>query len=237
MTQKVGELLLNWKTPSTPTNLKLRGQHVFIEEISDKDHSEQLYESYSADKNGEIWDYMAVGPFSNLVEFREWVKSIQGKKDPHFFIIGEVKSQNALGILSYMRIKPMEGCIEIGNISFSPKLQNTVAGTEAMYLAMNWAFENGYRRYEWKCNSLNKKSRKTAQRLGFSFEGLFRQATIVKGRNRDTAWFSVIDTEWKELKKYYEIYLNKNNFCTNGIQKVSLSTLTKAILKQKDPSV
>ena len=202
MTQKVGELLLNWKTPSTPTNLKLRGQHVFIEEISDKDHSEQLYESYSADKNGEIWDYMAVGPFSNLVEFREWVKSIQGKKDPHFFIIGEVKSQNALGILSYMRIKPMEGCIEIGNISFSPKLQNTVAGTEAMYLAMNWAFENGYRRYEWKCNSLNKKSRKTAQRLGFSFEGLFRQATIVKGRNMDTAWFSVFDTECKELKKY-----------------------------------
>ena len=217
MTREVGELLLNWKTASNPTNLKLSGEHVFIDEISDKDHSEQLYESYKADKNGEIWDYMAVGPFANLTEFKEWVKSIQGKKDPYFFIIGDVKSQNAVGILSYMRIKPMEGCIEIGT--------------------MNWAFENGYRRYEWKCNSLNKNSRKAAQRLGFSFEGLFRQATIVKGRNRDTAWFSVIDTEWKELKECYKTYLNKKNFCTNGIQKVSLSSLTKPILKQKDPSL
>ena len=136
-----------------------------------------------------------------------------------------------------MRIKPQDRCIEVGNISYSPSLQNSIHATEAMYLMMDWAFSNGYRRYEWKCNSLNKKSRKAAQRLGFNFEGIFLQHMIVKGRNRDTAWFSIIDKNWSELKKCFEIYFNDNNFDINNNQKISLSSLTKKLITKVDPSL
>ena len=126
--------------------------------------------------------------------------------------IVEKESARPLGIASYLRIHPAEGSIEVGHIHFSTLLQRTTSATESMFLMMQWAFEAGYRRYEWKCNALNQASRKAAQRLGFSFEGIFRQMMIVKGRNRDTAWFAAIDSEWPALKTAFKHYLDEKNF-------------------------
>ena len=154
--------------------------------------------------------------------------------DPVFFAIIRKIDNKAAGVASYLRVKPNNGSIEVGHINFSPLLQSSTEGTEAMYLMMKWAFENGYRRYEWKCNALNVKSRNAAQRLGFSFEGVFRQMMMSKGRNRDTAWFAIIDKEWENFKKCYETYFSKDNFSKVGVQLVSLSSLTKPLLYKLD---
>ena len=134
---------------------------------------------------------------------------------------------------SYLRIDPNSGSIEVGGINFSPLLQRKPAATEAMYLMMKHAFELGYRRYEWKCNALNAPSRKAAQRLGFSYEGIFRQALVVKGRNRDTAWYAAIDSEWPALDAAFSQWLSVDNFDALGIQKTKLSALTSPILTQR----
>jgi RimJ/RimL family protein N-acetyltransferase len=237
MERKIGELLVNWNSPPTPKNLNLNGLHVSLNPISLEKHAIQLYNQYKQDKDGIIWDYMGVGPFQNFRQFEEWVKSIENKHDPYFVTITKNEDNIPYGLASYMRIKPQDSCIEVGNISYSPSLQNTTHATEAMYLMMNWAFDNGYRRYEWKCNSLNKKSRRAAQRLGFNFEGVFHQHMIVKGRNRDTAWFSITDNNWPKLKKCFDKYLDAQNFNLNKVQKISLSSLTKKLIANKDPSL
>ena len=158
----------------------------------------------------------------------------QGLEDPVFLAIVEKLSGRPLGIASYLRIHPAEGSIEVGHIHFSPLLQRTTSATESMFLMMQWAFEAGYRRYEWKCNALNQASRRAAQRLGFSFEGIFRQMMIVKGRNRDTAWFAAIDSEWPALKTAFERYLDDKNFDEEGRPVTSLSSLTAPLLPKKD---
>jgi RimJ/RimL family protein N-acetyltransferase len=137
-------------------------------------------------------------------------------------------------VASFLRINPNDGSIEVGHINYSPLLQRTKEGTEAMFLMMKWAFESGYRRYEWKCNALNLASRKAAQRLGLSYEGVFRQMSISKGRNRNTAWFAAIDNEWLALKRCFETYLSADNFDENKQPIISLSALTKPILYKKD---
>ena len=146
-------------------------------------------------------------------------------------------SGDAIGVASYLRINPKEGSIEVGHINFSPRLQQSIGATETMFLMMQWAFENGYRRYEWKCNALNLKSRAAAQRLGFSYEGIFRQATIAKGRNRDTAWFGIIDKEWPDLKQAFQTWLVADNFDSNGQQKQRLSQLTAPVRVKSDPDL
>ena len=138
---------------------------------------------------------------------------------------------------SYLRIAPEAGSIEVGNICFGPALQRTKAATEAMYLMMKWAFDAGYRRYEWKCNALNMPSRRAAQRLGFSYEGIFRQALVVKGRNRDTAWFAIIDKEWPALREAYAAWLAPANFTVAGKQRESLADLTRLVRAASDPLV
>ena len=158
----------------------------------------------------------------------------QDLEDPVFLAIVEKESGRPLGIASYLRIHPAEGSIEVGHIHFSPLLQRTTSATESMFLMMQWAFEAGYRRYEWKCNSLNQASRRAAQRLGFSFEGIFRQMMIIKGRNRDTAWFAAIDSEWPALKTAFERYLDEKNFDKEGRPVTSLSSLTASLLHKKD---
>jgi RimJ/RimL family protein N-acetyltransferase len=153
--------------------------------------------------------------------------------DPLFFAIVDKALKRAVGVASYLRIDPRHGSIEVGHLMFSPLLQGKPAATEAMFLMMERAFEMGYRRYEWKCNALNEPSRRAAQRLGLSYEGLFRQAAVVKGRNRDTAWYAAIDQEWPALKAAFQKWLEPSNFDEGGRQRVALSTLTAPLLKQR----
>jgi len=148
------------------------------------------------------------------------------RNDPQFHTIVDLSTQRAAGVASYLRIDPAAGSIEVGHINYSPRLQRTVASTEAMYLMMRRAFELGYRRYEWKCNALNAPSRAAAQRLGFSYEGVFRQATVVKGRNRDTAWYAMIDREWPAIDRAFQRWLDPSNFDEVGRQRTSLGDLT-----------
>jgi RimJ/RimL family protein N-acetyltransferase len=176
-----------------------------------------------APQQAHLWTYMFDGPFGDRTAFAEAMKKRQASNDPLFFAFEETKSNRAVGIASYMRIEPSHRVIEVGGIVFSPALQRRPGATEAMYLMVRHVFEDlGYRRYEWKCDALNAPSRRAALRLGFTFEGIFRQHMIVKGRNRDTAWFSMLDTEWPARKAAFEAWLAPDNFEANGMQKQSL---------------
>ena len=172
--------------------------------------------------------YLLHGPFDTLDKYYEWTEQICCSSDPLFYAIIDRATNKALGIASYLRIDPKIGSIEVGHISYSPLLQRTPIATEAMFLMMKHAFTLGYRRYEWKCDALNAPSRSAAQRLGFSFEGIFRQATIVKGCNRDTAWFSVIDEEWPTLRDVYQRWLDPSNFDEAGKQRLRLSEIPRS---------
>ncbi len=237
VTRELSEDLAGWREPTTPADLCLTGNHVVLAPMTLAAHAKPLFEAFRTDREGRIWDYLPYGPFDTLDTFEGWVKNFQGAKDPYFFAIERLDKKRVCGVASFLRISPKDGSIEVGHINFSPLLQKTVAATEAMYLMMKWAFEAGYRRYEWKCNALNAGSRRAAQRLGLSYEGVFRQATIVKGRNRDTAWFAAIDKEWPALSKAFETYLSPDNFDADGRQKASLSSLTEPLLHMKDPMV
>ncbi|WP_321391421.1 GNAT family protein [Emcibacter sp.] len=233
--RKLGEPVENWSPPPAPSsNLKLEGEYVSLQPLSAEIHAEQLFQANSLDREGGIWDYLAYGPFASLDDYLKWVKSMEGKSDPFCLAIQRKDSGEFCGVASFMRITPRAGSLEVGHLCFSPKLQKTVAATEAMFLMMKWAFEAGYRRYEWKCNSLNLASRRAAQRLGFSYEGIFRQALVSKGRNRDTAWFAVIDKEWPELENAFQAYLAPENFDQDGRQICSLALLTRKLLYKTD---
>ena len=214
---------VNFKKAKTPLRKKLMGEYVILEPINLTKHVTQLYKNFSADKKNIIWNYLPYGPFKNIKDFKTWIAKNCLTKDPFFYAIYSKRHKQYCGMASYLRITPDHGSIEVGHINYSPLLQNTVEGTETMYVMMKNAFEQlGNRRYEWKCNNLNSDSKKAALRLGFTYEGVFRQMNVFKGRNRDTAWFSVLDSEWKKLKKRYLKYLNSNNFDDNFIQKQKL---------------
>ena len=176
-----------------------------------------------------MWLYMPYGPFATAEAYRAWVEDVAGRPDPFFYAIVD-KVRGPLGVASYLRIDPPAGSIEVGHIALSPALQRTAAATEAMFLMMAWAFRAGYRRYEWKCNALNRASRDAALRLGLSYEGVFRQAAVVKGRNRDTAWYAAIDAEWPALEAAFERWLDPANFDAEGRQRSSLGLLTRPVL-------
>jgi len=204
---------VNFKKAKTPSKKKLTGQYVILEPLNILKHSNDLFKNFSKDKKNIIWKYLPYGPFKNLRLFRKWMGSYCLNTDPFFYVIYSKKFKQYCGMVSYLRITPEHGSIEVGHINFSPLLQNTLEGTEAMYLMMSNAFDKlGNRRYEWKCNNLNKKSKKAAIRLGFQFEGVFKQMYVVKGRNRDTAWFAIIDKDWQKIKQKFKEYLKKNNF-------------------------
>jgi len=224
----------DFKQPPHPNDIKLNGSLVKLEPINIDMHAKDLYEAYSLDVDGEIWKYLPYGPFGNFEDFSCWLSEEIAKDEATFFSMIRLNDEKAVGIAAYLRINQTDGSIEVGHLNYSPLLQKTTMATEAMFLMMEWVFENGYRRYEWKCNALNIKSRKAAQRLGFSFEGIFRQSNIVKGRNRNTAWFSVIDSEWTLLKKQFEMYLLDNNFDSENKQIQSLSGLTQPLLYKID---
>ena len=224
----------HFKAPPHPKGIELIGRRVRLEPVNVEKHAIELFQANALDTKGENWEYLPYGPFRTLDSYKVWLSETAQKEDPTFFVIVRLSDEKAVGVASFLRINQIDGSIEVGHINFSPLLQKTREGSEAMYLMMKWAFEVGYRRYEWKCNALNTKSRYTAQRLGLSYEGVFRQMSINKGRNRNTAWFAAIDKEWNFLNKCFIEYLANENFDTNQKQKVSLSELTKPILYKLD---
>ena len=212
----------------------MQGRYVRLEPLKAR-HCDDLFAAFAADAKSQIWDYLPYGPFATAADLADWMHAACTKSDPYFFAIVDQGTYRAIGVASYLRINPHGGSIEVGHINFAPILQSTIGATEAMYLMMHWAFMAGYRRYEWKCNALNLKSRRAAQRLGLSYEGVFRQATISKGRNRDTAWFAAIDAEWPSLQIAFENWLQRDNFDAAGQQKLSLSAMTEPVLVLRDP--
>tara|TARA_B110000438_G_C15656372_1_gene581851 strand:- start:111 stop:782 length:672 start_codon:yes stop_codon:yes gene_type:complete len=210
---------VHFKKAKLPSKKKLIGKYCFLEPINVKKHSKDLYNNFLKDKKNIIWTYLPYGPFKTYKNFKKWLKYFCLNKDPFFYAIYSMKRKQYCGMASYLRITPEHGLIEVGHINYSPILQNTTEGTETMYLMMRNAFEVlGNRRYEWKCNNLNIPSKKAAKRLGFKFEGMFRQMQITKGRNRDNAWYSIIDKEWNKLKKGYLKFLKPSNFDKNHKQ-------------------
>ena len=214
----------------------MTGRYCRVEPLDPERHAAQLHEANMRDASGRAWTYLAVGPFDTFTAYRQWIATVCLGDDPLFHAIIDAATRKPVGVASYMRIDCPNGVIEVGHLAYSPLLQRKPAATEAMYLMMKRVFELGYRRYEWKCNSLNAPSRAAAQRLGFSYEGVFRQAAVHKGRNRDTAWFSIIDSEWPSLRAAFERWLAPANFDQDGRQRVSLSSLTAPLLKARDPA-
>ena len=215
----IGFPLTEWKTALIPPETPMVGLWCRVEPIDPNRHAGSLFESFSKDSGNRIWTYLPYGPFETIGELTEWIRKTCLSSDPLFHVIIDTISNEALGVASYLRITPNVGVIEVGHINYGPRLQKSRAGTEAMYLMMKRVFEDlGYRRYEWKCDALNAASRSAAERLGMTFEGVFRQATIYKNRNRDTAWFSLLDVEWPQMKKAFELWLHPNNFSYDGSQ-------------------
>ena len=223
--QPLGDLLADWKAARHPSGQILAGRFSRLEPLSAERHSASLYAANALDVDGHQWTYLPYGPFASLDGYRAWIEVHCRGRDPLFYAIIERASNDAVGVASYLRITPAGGSIEVGHLNFSPRLQRTPAATEALYLLMKHAFELGYRRCEWKCDALNAPSRAAALRLGLSFEGIFRQATVVKGRNRDTAWYAAIDREWPSLEAAFARWLDAANFDDAGHQRASLSAL------------
>ena len=209
-----------------PARVILRGRLVELTPLDPSIHADALYEGTCGPGRDDLWLYLAYGPFADRAGFEASLKTMAASDDPLFFSIIDNRSRKALGWASYMRVEPFHRVIEVGHIVFSPGLQRTAGATEALYLMSRHVFEElGYRRFEWKCNALNAPSRRAALRLGFTFEGIFRQHMIVKARSRDTAWFSMLDSEWPARKQAFERWLLPSNFDETGRQKTSLSAL------------
>jgi len=218
----VGFEVTNWNRLPRPQKADLSGRFCRLEPLDIERHARQLFEEFSKDREHRIWVYMPYGPFDDFSSFNEWLQSYCLSDDPQYYTVINLASGRAEGVATYLRINPDHGCIEVGHINFSPALQSTSAATEAMYLMMRHVFELGYRRYEWKCNALNEKSCRAATRLGFQYEGTFRQMMVVKGRNRNTAWYSIIDHEWPSIRKAFAAWLHPDNFSESGRQHTSL---------------
>ncbi len=217
--QIIGKEVKNWQGAKKPPSLIIQGKYCILEPLNIKKHSVELF---NQDYQDESWTYLSAGPFNNLNEFQNHLQELIARDDALPYAILDINHQ-AIGIAAYLRIDHKQGTIEVGHLHFSKLLQRTRGSTEAMYLMMRQIFEElGYRRYEWKCNSLNQSSIEAAKRLGFTFEGIFRQSNVVKGRNRDTAWFSIIDSQWPEIKLRLLKWLDPNNFDQNGNQILSL---------------
>lgn len=210
-----------------PERVTLKGRSITLAPLDPDKHAEALYQGSNGDSARQsVWIYLFDGPYRSLHEFRASMDAKARSADPLFFAVIDNASGRAVGYQTFLRIDPPNRVIEVGNIMYTPAIQRTAGATEAQYLFAKYVFDElGYRRYEWKCNALNAPSRRAAERFGFTFEGIFRQHMIVKGRNRDTAWFAMLDGEWPARKAAYERWLEPANFDSEGRQKLKLSDL------------
>jgi len=226
--QPIGPEVPGWMPRPRPPRAVMQGRYCRVEPLDPARHAPELNAANSLDSEGRMWTYLFSGPFASFDDYRAWLEAKQGSEDPLFFAFVDAASGRAVGLGSYLRIDPSNGTVEVGHLQFSPLMQRTAVATEAMYLMMKTAFGLGYRRYEWKCDALNAGSRRAAERLGFRFEGIFRQAIVYKGRSRDTAWYSVMDKEWPALEAAFRAWLDPANFDAGGRQRRSLVELRTA---------
>lgn len=231
LSQPIGFSLESWQPCRHPKGMGMKGRLCRLEPLGRYGHSEDLFNAYALDIDNRNWTYLPYGPFPTLTEFQSWIGDYCLGNDPCYYAVIDQQTGKAAGLASYLRIKPATGVIEVGHIHFSPLIQGRAISTEAMYLMMKLVFDDlGYRRYEWKCDALNSPSRAAAKRLGFEFEGIFRQATIYKRRNRDTAWYSVLDRDWPVIKQTFEKWLSRDNFDLETRQISSLSEMMQIAL-------
>jgi RimJ/RimL family protein N-acetyltransferase len=224
--QPIGLPVPDWKGAQLPGREPLVGRYCRIERVDVARHAEDLYEAYSEATDGSDWTYLAVGPFQSLEAYREHLTKAAALADPMHHAVIDLATGKAIGTLALMRIDAANGVIEVGHVTFSRRLKRTRVATDAMALLMKYVFEDlGYRRFEWKCDSLNAPSRAAALRFGFKFEGIFRQAIVIHGRNRDTAWFSVIDSEYPAVRNGFTQWLDERNFDAQGNQRERLADL------------
>lgn len=231
---ELGEPLPDWTAPPWPGPMRLEGIWARLDPLA-PGHAPALFAANRASEA--IWDYLPYGPFADEAAYAAWVTSVAGKPDPLFFAVLDRETGRAGGVMSFLRITPDAGSIEVGHICLAPQLQRTRAASEAIFLLADWAFREGYRRFEWKCDALNRPSRRAAERFGFSFEGVFRQATVVKGRNRDTAWFAMTDGDWRRLRPAWQAWLDPASFDAEGRQRRRLGDLTGPCRVASDPSL
>lgn len=218
--QPIGLPVPDWAGARPPVREAIEGRHCRLEPLDAVRHAEPLFRAYAADPKGINWTWLPYGPFPTLDAYRAWLLEKEASSEELFFAIVDPASGHPVGVAAWLRIAPMAGSIEIGHLSYSPALQRTIASTEAMFLMMRRVFDDwGYRRYEWKCDRYNAPSRATAQRLGFRYEGLFRNCLVVKGRNRDTAWLSILGEEWPAIRTAFEAWLEPANFDAAGRQR------------------
>jgi RimJ/RimL family protein N-acetyltransferase len=221
------ESLIDWKPVSLPRPVTLRGRTVTLEPLNAERHAAALWRA--AHGHDDLWTWLPDGPFASEADLRSAIEAKAGATSAIFLALVPVKTGQAAGYASYMRMEPAQGVIEVGNILLTPALQHTAAATESMYLMAGHIFDHlGYRRYEWKCNAKNQPSRRAAVRLGFTFEGIFRQHMVVKGWNRDTAWYSMLDSEWPTRRKAFEDWLLPANFDADGRQRKGLVQIRDA---------
>lgn len=234
--QPIGSPLPNWQPPPPPPRNPIEGRFCRVEPLSIDLHAADLHEAHQEDRDGQSWTYLGYGPFDTLDLYKDWISNTCLSDDPLFFVIIDLSDDRAIGVTSLLGIDTAHGDIEVGHLHYAPRLQRTPVATEAMYLLMKLAFKLGYRRYCWKCDSLNAASRKAALRLGLSYEGIFRNVRVYQDRNRDTAWFAAIDTEWPALQKAFTQWLDPGNFGADCTQKTRLSDLAQLIRSEPDLS-
>lgn len=222
--QPVGDPMPGWTTRAQPPHGAMIGRYCRVERVSAERHAADLFAAYSTAPDAGLWTYLSAGPFADAAQYETYLRDAETKRDPLHHAIIDSATGKAVGTAALMRIDPANGVVEVGSIAYSPHLQRTRAGTEAIFLFMRRVFDElGYRRFEWKCDSLNAPSRRAAERYGFQYEGTFRQAIVYKGRSRDTAWYSIIDRDWPMLRRAFEQWLAPENFAGDGRQRRSLA--------------
>ncbi|MBN4666620.1 GNAT family N-acetyltransferase [Pandoraea nosoerga] len=227
--QPIGPALPNWTPRMPPPRTSIQGRYCRLAPMDVERHARELYEAYATAPDGRDWTYMSGGPFPTFDSYYAYATRMAASADPLHHVVVDGETDKAVGTLALMRVDTANGVIEVGHVAYSPLLKRTRAGTEAQYLLMRRAFDElGYRRYEWKCDALNAPSRRAAARYGFTFEGVFRQAIVYRGRSRDTAWFSITDGEWPAVSRGFEQWLSPENFDAQGRQRATLAALIAA---------
>jgi RimJ/RimL family protein N-acetyltransferase len=212
-----------------PERVTLEGRFIALAPLNAAAHADALFDAANGGEKDQVWDYLFDGPYADRSTFTTNIEAKAKSEDPLFFAVVDKTSGKAVGYQTFLRIEPAHRVIEVGNILYTLAMQRTPGATEAQYLFARYVFDKlGYRRYEWKCNALNAPSRRAAQRLGFTFEGVFRQHMIVTGRNRDTAWYSMLEHEWPARRAAFERWLAPDNFDVAGRQIVSLAKINGA---------